>query len=164
MRWQAAAFIRTVWSSIDGGLVREPYPRGLEPTYYTIAEGGDPLLNMAATFTTSVTAAGRTWTAACLGNVFTFPAARHRGLGRAAVAAATSDIRDSEVDVAALLCDPELEPFYAGSGWAPTSGSQTLTADGRLLDSSRMMLFLSEPAAEARLELTTQPMYVSSPW
>jgi len=164
LQWQAVAFIRTVWPSIDGGLVRDPYPRELSPTYYTVTHGDDLLLSMAATYTTVATAAGDSWTTTCLGNVFTFPAARGRGLGRMVVDAAARDIQDSSVDVAALLCDPALQPFYAAGGWVPAPASATVTPDGEVLGPLRMMLILSPSAAAVRRRLVTEPFHVPSPW
>jgi aminoglycoside 2'-N-acetyltransferase I len=164
LQWQAVSFIRTVWPSIDGGLVREAYPSALHPTYYTVTRDDDLLLSMAATYTTSVTSAGTSWVTACLGNVFTFPAFRHRGLGRMVVDEATRDIQDSIVDVAALLCDPDLQPFYEASGWEPVPASTTITTGGEILDSLRMMLVLSDRAVAARSQLTTAAFVVPSPW
>lgn len=164
LRWQAVAFIRTVWSDIDGGLLREPYPASLDPTYYTVTHEDDLLLSMAATYSTSVTALGRPWVAACLGNVFTFPAARGRGLARLVVDAAGQDIRRSSVDVGALLCDLGLQRFYEGCGWEAVPSSPTVTADGVTVEALRMMLTVSDAAAEARSALSTAPMRVPSPW
>ncbi|HEU5486529.1 MAG TPA: GNAT family N-acetyltransferase [Microlunatus sp.] len=163
LQWQAVSFIRTVWPSIDAGHLREAYPSALRPTYYTVTDG-DILLSMCATYETSVTAAGSSWVAACLGNVFTFPAARRRGLGTRVVDAATRDVRDSAADVAALLCDADLQPFYESSGWEAVPASATITPDGKVLGSLRMMLILSASATAARHHLTSTPFYVPSPW
>jgi GNAT superfamily N-acetyltransferase len=164
LRWQAVAFVRVVWPDIEGGLVREPYPAVLEPTYYTLTHGDDLLLSLAATYTTSVAVAGEMFTATCLGNVFTFPAARRRGLGRQIVEAATQDIRASTVDVAALLCDPSLQRFYASSGWRALPHSPTITGQGEELDALRMMVILSDTAVAAQHRFTTEPLHVPTAW
>lgn len=164
LQWQAVSFIRTQWPSIDGGLIREAYPSALEPTYYTVSDSGELLLSMAATFEAPLSAAGELWAAVCLGNVFTFPAARRRGLGRLVVKAATRDIRASQVDVGALLCDATLQAFYQSQGWEPVPSSQTITTSGEVLDPLRMMLFTSEKARSARQQMISTPCYVASPW
>jgi GNAT superfamily N-acetyltransferase len=156
--------MRTVWPAIDAGRLREPYPSALEPTYYTATDDGDILLSMAAVYTTSAAAAGTRWTASCLGNVFTFPAARRRGLGRKVVDAATRDVRAGTADVAALLCEAGLQPFYEASGWEAVPGSETITYDGDVLESLRMMIFVSDAAAAARPQMITTPFQVPSAW
>ena len=163
LQWQAVSFIRTVWPFVDGGELREAYPAAVRPTYYTVTQHDDLLVSFAATYTAQVAVDDLALTAACLGNVFTFPAARRNGFGRQVVEAATGDIRRSGVDVAALLCDETLRPFYEASGWQAVPGS-TITGDGEVLHALRMMLFVSEAARAARQDLTTRPLTVPSGW
>ena len=155
--------MRTEWPDIDGGRLRAPYPSALRPTYYTVAEG-DLLLSLAATFVASVELGDTILTAACLGNVFTFPGDRRRGLGRQVVEAASDDIKRSDVDVAALLCAPELEPFYASSGWVAVPEAATVTGDGSVLHGLRMVLIVSDTARALRHRLATQPLHVPTAW
>jgi predicted acetyltransferase len=164
LQWQAVSFIRTVWPSVDGGNLREAYPGALHPTYYTVTHQDDLLVSLAASYTVQVAVDNTALTAACLGNVFTYPAWRGRGFGRQVVDAATNDIYGSGVDVAALLCDDPLQPFYEASGWQAVPGSATVTADGEALDSLRMMLIMSETARTVRHDLTTRPLTVPSAW
>jgi predicted N-acetyltransferase YhbS len=155
--------MRTVWPDIDGGRLRAPYPSAVRPTYYTVTED-DLLLSFAATFVTSVELGDTKLSAACLGNVFTFPGDRRRGLGRRVVDAASDDIRRSDVDVGALVCDPELEPFYRSSGWVAMPEAATLTGDGAVLRGLRMVLIVSDAARTCRPRLATQPMLVPAAW
>jgi hypothetical protein len=155
--------MRTVWPDIDGGRLRAAYPSALRPTYYTVTEG-DLLLSLAATFVTSVELGDTSLTAACLGNVFTFPGDRRRGLGRRVVEAASDDIRRSDVDVGALLCDPELEPFYGSSGWVAVPEAATVAGDGTVLHGLRMVLVVSAAAQAFRQRLVTQPLLVPTAW
>jgi len=122
------------------------------------------LLSYAATFTTQVSQEKTTFEAVCLGNVFTYPGARHRGYARQVVHAATLAIRSSGADVAALLCSPELTPFYATSGWVPTPESATVAVDAEVVDAVRMMLFLSPRGRGARSRLESLPLHVPFPW
>ena len=163
LQWQAVGFMRTAWPSIDGGALREPYPASLHPTYYAVADT-DLLLSMAATFQTQVSVGTQPLTAICLGNVFTFPAARHRGYARQVVEAASADLRRSSADLGALLCDPDLESLYAAAGWQPAPDSATITATGETIDALRMMLPLSSTAAAAHHHLTNEPLRVPTAW
>ena len=155
--------MRTVWPDLDGGRLRAPYPNALRPTYYTVTEG-DLLLSLAATFVTSTKLGDTSLTTTYLGNVFTFPGDRRRGLGRRVVEAASDDIRCSDVDVGALLCDPDLEPFYRSSGWVAMPEAATLTGDGAVLRGLRMILIVSDAARTCRPRLATQPMHVPAAW
>ena len=92
--------------------------------------------------------------------MFTFPGDRRRGLGRQVVEAASDDIRRSDVDVGALLCDPELEPSYRSSGWVAVPAAATVTADGATLQALRMVLVVSDTAHDLRHRLTTEPLLV----
>ena len=163
VRWQAVSFMRVAWPSIDGGMLRHTYPEALQPIHYAVTEG-QLLLSYAATFTTQVSQEKTTFEAVCLGNVFTYPGARHRGYARQVVDAATLAIRSSGADVAALLCSPELTPFYATSGWVPTPESATVTVDAEVVDAVRMMLFLSPRGRGARSRLESLPLHVPFPW
>ena len=112
LNWQAVSFMRVEWPFIDGGMLRETYPAAL------VEE--DLLLSYAATFRLRIAHAGEEYEMGCLGNVFTYPGSRRQGYGRRVVGAATRHIRGSGADVAALFCAPDLESFYAASGWEPT--------------------------------------------
>ena len=115
-RWQATAFVRTQWPDVGGGSLRETYPPELEPLHVVLADG-DLLLGYAGILRLRLPHDGRDWLVDCLGRVFTFPGARGSGRGRRLVDAATRAIEAGGADVGALLCEPALRPFYAGSGW-----------------------------------------------
>jgi hypothetical protein len=163
LQWQAVSFMRTLWPDIDGGRLQAAYPSALQPTYYTVTED-DLLLSLAATFVAAVELGHTGLTAACLGNVFTFPGDRRRGLGRQVVEAASDDIGRSDVDVGVLLCDPWLEPFYQSSGWVAVPAAATVTADGATLHALRMVLIVSDSAHDLRHRLATEPLLVPTAW
>jgi predicted acetyltransferase len=91
----------------------------------------------------------------CLGDVFTYPAFRQRGLGAAVTAAGTELIRaDAEADLAILFCDPGHEKFYARHGWmaAPTLAATRGFAEREPQEGLPMLLRLSERAKRLSLE------------
>jgi len=167
LNWQAVSFMRVEWPFIDGGAFDQTYPMELDPVHFALVEG-DLLISYAATFRLPLDHQGTTYQMEMLGNVFTFPGARHQGHGRQVVAAATEHIRRSGADAGALLCGPDLAPFYAGVGWESATAA-TLVPRGpqeepTKLDALRMMLFVSDQGIAARQPFTTTPLQVPFPW
>jgi GNAT superfamily N-acetyltransferase len=167
-KWQAVAFMRTQWPSIfrgDARFMGEPYPPELSPVHFAIAEG-DALLSYAATLRLTLPHGGQRYEVMGFGNMFTFPPYRGEGHGWQVLDAATRLIRQSDVDVAALFCEPALEAFYGAAGWSVThSPTRRGTPTGYTnCDILRMMLFVSEKGRQARADFEALPFYVDWTW
>jgi predicted GNAT family N-acyltransferase len=167
-KWQAIAFMRTQWPSIfrhDSRFMAETYPPERNPVHFVVAEG-DALVSYAAILRLTLIHAGKEFTAYGLGNMFTFPPYRGEGHGWRVLEAATGFIQQSDVDLAALLCDPALEAFYSAAGWSVV---RSPTREGTPLrytecDISRMMLFVSEKGRQSRADFEELPLYVDWTW
>ena len=100
--------------------------------------------------------AGRTWRLYCLGDVFTYPAFRQRGLGGKVTAAGTALIRsDAAADLAILFCDPAHASFYSRHGWvaAPELRATKGFNEGREpQEGLPMVLILSNAAGTLALD------------
>lgn len=166
LRWQAVSFIRTEWSQLDGGRLCDTYPAQRRPCHVALVEQ-ELLLSYAAFFRLDVDHAGQRWRLDCLGNVFTFPGARGSGRGRQVVEVATTRIRTGDADVAALLCEPRLLPFYARSGWSEVAAGVTIVGEDAApfpIDGPTMMLFVSPAGRAARDLFEHEPLAVPFSW
>jgi len=167
-KWQALAFMRIEWSSIfqgDNLYMSETYPPELQPVHFVVAEG-DTLLSYGALLKLNLTHAGSNYLVYGFGNMLTFPPFRRRGHGGQILQAATQFIQQSDVDVAILFCDPQLEPFYAAKAWAPTYSPTRLGQTDQYEEYSplRMMLFVSKKGREGKTDFENQPLYIDEPW
>ena len=166
LKWQAVSYMRVEWPFINGGMLRETYPAELRPVHFALVED-DLLLSYAATFRLRVEHAGEEYEMEGFGNVFTYPASRRKGYGRRVVEAAAGHIRGSHADVAVLFCQPELEGFYAASGWEASREAGTVVAgegEPKEHDALRMMLVVSEKGAAGRPDFSTLPLHIPFPW
>jgi GNAT superfamily N-acetyltransferase len=167
-KWQAIAFMRMEWSSIFQGenlYMSEIYPPEFQPIHFVVAEG-DTLLSYGTLLKTHLTHAGSDYRVYGFGNLLTFPPFRRRGHGGQVLQAATKFIQQSDVDVAILFCDPQLDPFYAARAWVPTYSPTRLGKPDQYEDYSplRMMLFVSEKGRGSKADFETQPLYIDEPW
>jgi GNAT superfamily N-acetyltransferase len=166
LNWQAVSFMRVAWPFIEGGALRKTYPDECDPIHFVAVEDG-LLLSYAAVIRMGIGHVGEEYETCGLGSVFTFPSSRGRGYGRQVVDAATRYITASAADVAALFTGPDLEGFYARSGWEALQGAITLI--GRkdapsVIDAVRMMLFVSEKGKAGRGAFESHPLYVENGW
>lgn len=166
LRWQAVSFMRIAWPFIDGGLFRETYPASSNPTHFVVVEDGI-LLSYAATIQMDVLHGGDTYRMLGLGNVLTYPAHRHRGVGTRVVSAATEFIATSDADVAALFCDHDLAGFYEACGWEPITSTSTVIGTDHSAhehDALRMMRFVSAKGTAAAPVFRSQPLQLAFDW
>jgi hypothetical protein len=167
-KWQVIAFMRMEWPSIfqgDNLYMPETYPPEFDPIHYVVAEG-DTLLSYGALLKLKIDHGGSDYSVYGFGNMLTFPPFAHQGWGGQVLQAATRFIQQSDVDIAALFCDPGLDSYYAMQGWT-VAHSATRLGRPDLFEEYlplRMMLFVSEKGRLHRAEFETQPMYIELPW
>jgi len=167
-KWQAIAFMRMEWASIfqgDNLYMSETYPPELQPVHFVVAEG-DTLLSYATLMKLNITHAGTDYQVYGFGNLLTFPPFRRRGYGGQILQRATQLIQQSNVDLAILFCDTQLEPFYAAQAWASTPSPTRLGRPDQYEDYEplRMMLFVSEKGRRSRADFEAQSLYIDEPW
>jgi hypothetical protein len=167
-KWQAIAFMRMEWPSIfqgDNLYMPETYPPEMDPVHFVVSQG-DTLISYGALLKINLAHSGADYRVYGFGNMLTFPPFRHQGWGRQVLQAATLFIGQSDADVAALFCDPSLEPFYAAQGWTTTHCPTRLGQPNQFEDypPSRMMLFISKKGRLNKVEFETKPMYIEWPW
>lgn len=168
LKWQAVAFMRVEWPFIFTGvrkLATDPYPPELDPVHFVATEG-DLLISYASIIRLNLEHVSETYKAYGFGNMFTFPSFRRKGYGRQVLELATDFIKQSDVDIFILFCDPKCESFYAKSGWK-VAGSPTrvgVPSEYKIHDLLRMMLFVSEKGQRGRKDFEEQPVYIDEPW
>ena len=98
--------------------------------------------------------------------MFTFPPYRRQGYGSRILELATDFIRRSDVDVAILFCDLQIETFYAACGWEviPSPTRIGTPDDYEEHEGSKMLLFVSDKGRWGKLDFEKQPLYVEWPW
>lgn len=168
LKWQAIAFLKTEWPFIFSGddiFLTDPYPPEQDTVHFVAAEGNS-LISYASAFRLTLDHADTAYEVYGFGNMFTFPPYRRRGYGRRVLELATDFIRRSDVDVAILFCDSQLEPFYAACGWegVPSPTRIGTQADYEVHEGSKMMLAVSEKGQRGKLDFAEQPLYVEWPW
>jgi GNAT superfamily N-acetyltransferase len=154
---QIRSFIRLHWHDeylydLDAPLM----PAERHPQHVVIAER-HALFSHARITWVPFAHAGRIWRLYCLGDVFTYPAFRQRGLGGKVTAAATERIRsDPAADLAILFCDPAHADFYGRHGWeaAPNLRATKGFADREPQEGLPMVLILSDAAGALALNDT----------
>ncbi len=168
-KWQALAFMRVEWPfafSGDERFMTETYPIEFQPVHFAVIEG-KTLISYAATICLTLEHANRSYKVCGFGNMFTFPPYRGEGHGHQILKLATNAIKQSDVDVAILFCDPSRASFYALEGWISTL-SPTYIADGEdnyeVYDEQRMMLFISDKGKQGQSDFEQQPVYVDWAW
>lgn len=122
LKWQALAFMRVEWSFIfseDERFTTETYPIEFQPVHFVVTEG-ETSISYAATICLTLEHANRSYKVCGLGNVFTFPPYRGEGNGHKVLKLATNAIKQSDVDLAILFCDPRRVSFYTLKGWIST--------------------------------------------
>jgi hypothetical protein len=168
LKWQALAFMRVEWPYIftdDERFLTETYPIEFQPVHFVVTEG-EILISYAATVNVTLRHANRSYKVCGLGNVFTFPPYRREGNGHKVLKLATNVIKESDVDVAILFCEPTNISFYASEDWISTL-SPTYIADGKdhyKYDEQRMMLFISNRGKQGQSDFEQQPVHVDWAW
>jgi len=149
---QIRSFVRLHWHDeylydIDAPLV----PPERHPVHVVVAER-HALLSHGRVTWVPFEHRGGTYRLYCLGDVFTYPAFRRRGLGADVVAAATGMIEeDREADLAILFCDPAHQNFYARHGWRPAPALRATVGGGEKQDGLPMVLLQSDRARALEL-------------
>lgn len=166
--WQAVAYMRQIWPSLfTGGLtwLREPYPADLS-TFHVVIHHDEVLVAYAAVIRVTVSHDGTDYAIDGVGNVLTATPYRGRGYGRQVVERVNDWLDGSDADAAVLFCAPDLESYYARSGWLPCPGGTRVGtgADSYLYSELRMMRLLSPRGRTAAKSLLTTTMYVSWVW
>ena len=168
LKWQALAFMRVEWPYIftdEERFITETYPIEFRPVHFVVTEG-ETLISYAATIGLTLEHANHSYKVCGFGNMFTFPPYRREGNGHKVLKLATDAIKQSDVDVAVLFCDPSVAPFYSLEGWI-SELSPTYIADGdkyEVYDEQRMMLFISDKGKQGRSDFQQQPVYVDWAW
>jgi GNAT superfamily N-acetyltransferase len=168
LKWQALAFMRTEWPYIfeeEDKFLTETYESKFNPVHFVITEG-DILISYAAVVQTTIEHAGHIYQVCGFGNMFTFPPHRREGHGQKLLRMATEMIRQSEVDLGILYCDPKMESFYVSEGWlttlSPTRfGNPSEYEDG---EEQRMMIFVSDIGKQNQTDFEKLPVYVDWTW
>jgi predicted acetyltransferase len=166
LNWQAVSFVRIVWPEIGGGMLRRMFDTKQDTMHFVLVEDG-LLHSYAAVVRFQLQHAGQQYRACGLTSVFTYPTSREKGYGQRVVHAATNFIRRSGADIGLLLTGPELEPFYAKSGWEAIMSAPLIGVSGEaqeVLSAFRMMLFLSEKGQAERSTFEAQPLFVDWEW
>ena len=169
LKWQAISFIKTEWPFVFSGddlYLTEPCLPELDPVHFALSEG-ESLVSYASIFRLPVDHAGATYQVYGFGNLFTFPPYRHQGYGRQVLASATAFITDSDIDVAILFCEPELEPLYTMYGWQMAQAPTRIGTPKRyepLEGVIKMNLYVSPKGQQGKADFETQPLYVAWPW
>jgi predicted N-acetyltransferase YhbS len=169
LRWQVLSFLRIEWPFIFRGanrLSKHIHDPAIHPVHFAFVEQ-DVLLSYATVVSMDLNHAGETYKVYGLANVLTYPPYRHEGHGSRIVQAATTYIRASNGDIAALFCDPELKSFYTRSGWEAIDRAPTLirsTDNPEPFDALKMMLFLSPKGKAGRPMFEHQPWYIPYHW
>jgi GNAT superfamily N-acetyltransferase len=159
---QIRAFIRMLWHDAYAYDLAAPLaPPERHPQHVVMAEQ-HALLSYARVNWVNITHVGESYRMYCLGDVFTYPAFRKRGYGSQIVEAATSIMRaDAQGDAAILFTEPNLEKFYAQSGWQHIAGLTSNIGDAAQPEAHNyfaMMLFLSRKAQQRRADFATQTL------
>ena len=159
---QIRSLLQAEWPGKETGAPPPLTEPELHPVYFILADN-DQLLSYARTIWATVFHLEQNFKLYGLGDVLTEPQARGRGYGSRIVEKATSHIRsDSQADVAVLLTEPKLEPFYRRSGWECVPGLQVATKESHASAAGStipMMLFLS-PRAKAAREIFSRDILV----
>jgi predicted GNAT family N-acyltransferase len=160
---QIRAFIRMLWHDEYAYNIDAPFTQPERHVSHVVFAERHALFSYARVNWVNVEHAGQTYRLYCLGDVFTYPAFRKRGYGRQVVDVGTKLIRaDADTDAAILFTDPELEKFYAQSGWEHIAGLNSTKGgpehpepqDGSFV----MMLFLSDKAKQHRTDFETHTL------
>lgn len=161
---QIRTFQRILWFDDNEDEPNEPLTAAeLHPVYFVLAKE-DQLISYARIIWMTIPHQGKNYKMYGLGDVFTFPASRHKGYGSRVVSSATNFIRtDSEADMAILLTEPGLEKFYQLSGWDHIPDLRLLTgekANPQIRDDFAMMLFLSRKAKQNLSDFQTWSVFL----
>ena len=161
---QLRSFQRILWPAASEDERDEPLTApDLHPAYFVLARK-QTVISSGRTIWAQISHQQTIYKVYGLGDVFTFPASRHKGYGSQIVAAATNHIRsDASADMAMLVTEPALEAFYAHSGWEHVSNRSLLTgqeARPEYFEGFPMMLFLSQKARALRPSLARQPFFL----
>jgi aminoglycoside 2'-N-acetyltransferase I len=166
---QILALIRIEWAEEAGDyLGPEALPEKWHPCHVVGTEG-DAIVSYVGVVWRDIEHAGQTFRTYGLSSMFTFPAARRRGLGSRIVERATEEIRRAgDADIALLFTSSGLERFYGRSGWQAMPKMEVLIgewASPRVHDALSMMLFPSAEGERHRAAFENGRVYVGEePW
>jgi len=163
---QATSFVRVIWPNIGGGMLRQMFATKLDTLHFMVVEEG-LLHSYAAVVRFRLSHAGLDYEACGLTSVFSYPGSRKKGYGHQVVKAATNSIRASSANIGLLLTGPDLEGFYAQSGWESIMSAPLIGVSGTTLEefsAFRMMLFVSEKGQAGRAAFEAHPLSVYWEW
>lgn len=125
------------------------------------------LVSRAEVITVDLEHADENFHACGICNVFTAPSWRRQNYGKQMVKVATQYILQSKADIGIIFCNPQLQSFYATSGWEFLNYSITRvgTVDHyHQYADNKMMLFISKKGQEMRFSFISQPLYIDHLW
>ena len=159
--------MRVQWPAIFTGerqFVTDTVPPALDPVHFVAAEG-ELLISYASIFRMALEHAGKTYQIYGFGNMLTFSSFREKGFGGRILNLATDYIKQGDVDIAVLFCDPKRERFYAKHGWEITRSPTHVDVPSQYKthDLTRMMLFISEKGRQGRQDFEALPVCVDEP-
>jgi predicted N-acetyltransferase YhbS len=169
LRWQVLSFMRIEWPFIfrrANRLSKHIHDPALHPFHFAVVED-EVLFSYGTVVSMYLQHAGETYKVYGLANVLTYPPYRKEGHGRHVVDAATTYIKASDADVAALFCDPSLKHFYATSGWEAIESAATVIgpADNpQPFSALKMMLFVSKKGHVGRAAFEQQAWHIPYHW
>lgn len=165
LRWQAVSAMRATWPGLFDGAGRlsgHPFPPAPETRHVCVTER-DVLLGFGSIMTFPVDHLGRSWRVAALGNVLVQAPYRGEGHGGTVVRRLGEELDGGDWDLALLLCEPRLAPFYQRADFVPLPQGAVLpdgTADPDLL----MARWLSPRAHSVAWRFAREPVAVPHPW
>ncbi len=166
LAWQCVSFDRCTFPE----LVDESLPWGPRPyppdrrSRHIVAVAGPVLLGAATIVRTVGSVAGADVVIDGVGSVFTYPARRGQGVGRAVLGVAGELIDSGDTDAAVLFCAEERRNFYAACGWV-LAGAPTLVGPTRVpCQDKRMVRFVSDRARGLGQLMLTEPLAVPYGW
>jgi predicted GNAT family N-acyltransferase len=162
---QIRAFIRMLWHDEYVYDLDAPLDSPERHVHHVVFAERHALLSHARVNWVNVEHVGQSYRLYCLGDVFTYPAFRKKGYGQQVTTAGTQLIRnDDEADAAILFTDPELEKFYAQSGWEHIAKLKATKGDSEHPDSQEgafvMMMFLSDKAKQHRADFEAKTIHL----
>ncbi len=125
LKAQVAALQEEAWPSSVAAPQGPIHDAALEPRSLLLIRDGTVLATLDI-LSKAITHRGRSYLARGLSTVVTGRAHRHRGHGRALVAAAHGAIAASGADLAIFTCDRPLRGFYESAGWQWLTGTVLL--------------------------------------
>ena len=159
--YQMEAFVRIVWVDSEDFDIDLGWRE--EATHFVIANGKQ-LISYASVVWVELSCNGITYRCGGLGSMMTFPAFRGKGYGGQVARAATDYIlAEPSADIALLWT--EHPDFYSRYGWEAIPDLKILVGNPQEPepydnDETRMMLFVSDKAKQARADFEHGEVYI----